>query len=77
MGFGAGAGGLGIADYSNAQRDSYTTTNLRVGVSGGNWAIAGFVTNLTDEKYLEEVIPAPEFGGTFDHPGTQRRAGLD
>ena len=77
MGFGAGAGGLGIADYSNAQRDSYTTANLRVGVSGGNWTIAGFVTNLTDEKYLEEVIPAPEFGGTFDHPGTQRRAGLE
>lgn len=76
-GFGPGAGALGIADYSNAQRDSYTTANLRLGISGENWTIAGFVHNLTDEKYLEEVIPAPEFGGTFDHPGTQRRAGLE
>lgn len=77
LGFGAGAGGLGTADYSNAQRDSYATANLRVGISGENWTVAGFVTNLTDEKYLEEVIPAPEFGGTFDHPGSQRRAGLE
>ena len=32
---------------------------------------------LTDENYSEEVIPAPEFGGTFDHPGSQRRYGVE
>ena len=76
-GFGSGAGTQGRADYSNARRDSYTKANLRIGISGQHWSIAGFVHNLTDEKYLEEVIPAPEFGGSFDHPGTLRRAGLE
>jgi iron complex outermembrane receptor protein len=51
--------------------------DLRVGVRGGKWSLTGFVTNLLDEKYLEEVIPAPEFGGSFDHPGARRRIGLE
>ena len=29
--------------------------------------------NITDEEWLQEVIPAPEFGGSFIHPGTERR----
>ncbi|MFK8021820.1 MAG: TonB-dependent receptor [Pseudomonadales bacterium] len=77
LGFGAGAGALGTADYTNAQRDSYATVNLRAGLEGEAWAVTAFVSNLTDEKYLEEVIPAPEFGGTFDHPGSRRRAGVE
>ena len=37
------------------------------------------VENVTDEDYLEEVIPAPEFGGSFIHPGTsyERTAGVE
>lgn len=77
LGFGAGAGALGTADFSNAQRDAYSTVNLRAGLEGETWAVTAFVSNLTDEKYLEEVIPAPEFGGTFDHPGSRRRAGVE
>lgn len=77
LGFGAGAGQLGIADFSNAQRDAYATVDLRVGVEGENWSLTAFARNLTDEDYLEEVIPAPEFGGTFDHPGRLRRIGLE
>ena len=77
LGFGAGAGALGTADYSNAKRDSYYTVNLRAGVEGERWSVAAFASNLTDEKYLEEVIPAPEFGGTFDHPNAQRRIGIE
>jgi iron complex outermembrane receptor protein len=30
------------------------------------------VRNLTDKRFLAEVIPAPEFGGSFIHPGTKR-----
>ena len=41
------------------------------------WAVSVFGSNLNDEKYLEEVIPAPEFGGSFDHPGSQRRYGVE
>jgi len=77
LGFGAGAGALGIADFSNARRDSYSTVDLRVGIQGENWTVTAFGANLTDEKYLEEVIPAPEFGGSFDHPGSQRRYGVE
>jgi iron complex outermembrane receptor protein len=36
-----------------------------------------FGTNITDEDYLEEVIPAPEFGGSFIHVGTKDRWGLE
>jgi len=77
MGFGAGAGALGIAEYSVAQRDAYATVNLRAGLQGEKWSVTAFATNLTDEKYLEEVIPAPEFGGSFDHPNARRRIGLE
>lgn len=77
LGFGAGAGALGAAEYSNARRDEYSTVNLRLGLEGEKWTVSAFVLNLTDEKYLEEVIPAPEFGGVFNHPSTQRRAGLE
>ena len=77
LGFGAGAGALGIADFSNARRDAYATVDLRAGIQADKWTLTGFVMNLTDEKFLEEVIPAPEFGGSFDHPGTQRRYGVE
>ncbi len=77
LGFGAGAGALGTADFSNARRDAYTTLNARLGLNINNWSITAFVDNFTDEKYLEEVIPAPEFGGSFNHPGAQRRFGAE
>ncbi len=69
--------GFGEADYTLTQRDSYTLINARLGLRGENWSVAAFAKNLADEDYLEEVIPAPEFGGSFIHPGTQRRAGIE
>ncbi|MFC7050912.1 TonB-dependent receptor [Emcibacter nanhaiensis] len=77
LGLGAGAGALGAAEYSTAQRDAYHTIDLRLGVRGEGWTLTGFVTNLTDENYMEEVIPAPEFGGSFVNPGTERRWGVE
>ena len=64
-------------EYSVARRDAYALTNLRLGLEGEKWTAALWATNLTDEKYLEENIPAPEFGGSFAHPGTLRRVGGD
>jgi iron complex outermembrane receptor protein len=75
--FGAGAGGLGTAEYSNALRNEYSTVNLRIGLGGDNWTITAFAMNLTDEKYIEEAIPAPEFGGVFSHPNSRRRVGVE
>ena len=77
LGFGPGAGGLGTAEYSVSRRDAFATVDLRMGVAGDSWTLTGFVTNLTNEDYLEEVIPAPEFGGSFNHPGAQRRYGVE
>jgi iron complex outermembrane receptor protein len=77
IGFGAGSAPLGIAEYSVSRRDAYSLVDLRLGISGETWTLTLFGTNLTDEKYLEEVIPAPEFGGSFDHPGSQRRYGVE
>jgi iron complex outermembrane receptor protein len=77
IGFGAGAGALGTAEYSNALRNEYSTVNLRLGLEGEKWTVTAFALNLTDEKYLEEVIPAPEFGGVFNHPNARQRVGVE
>ena len=53
--------------------DGRIAFNLADGVT----TITLWGTNLTDEDYLAEVIPAPEFGGSFAHAGTQRRVGLE
>jgi iron complex outermembrane receptor protein len=77
LGFGAGSGVLGTAEYSVTRRDEYSTVNFRIGLQGDKWAVTAFALNLTDEKYIEEAIPAPEFGGTFVHPNDRRRAGVE
>ena len=77
LGFGAGAGALGTAEYSIAQRDAFATVDLRAGLAGENWTVTAFASNPTDEKYPEEIIPAPGFGGTFDHPNSRRRVGIE
>ena len=57
--------------------DGYGLTNIRVGLRGENWSVTAFARNLTDEEFIAEVILAPEFGGAFVAPGTQRRAGVE
>lgn len=69
--------GFGPGEYSVAQRDAYTLVNLRIGVQGERWTVVGFAKNLFDEDYIEEAIPAPEFGGTFIHAGSQSRMGIE
>jgi iron complex outermembrane receptor protein len=69
--------GLGIADYSLTRRDPFTLVDARVGISSARWSMALFGRNLGDEEHLEEVITAPEFGGSFIHPGSRRRVGVE
>ena len=57
--------------------NGYGLTNLRLGLRGDNWSVTAFARNLTDEEFVAEVILAPEFGGAFVAPGTQRRAGVE
>jgi iron complex outermembrane receptor protein len=64
-------------DYSKTSRDAFSVLNARLGISADNWQVIAWARNLTDEKYLAEVIPAPEFGGSFAHEATGRAFGLD
>jgi len=68
---------LSVASWDRAKRGSYNTGNIRLGLETDRWTVAVFGNNVTDEKYLEEVIPAPEFGGSFIHPGTLQRWGVE
>jgi iron complex outermembrane recepter protein len=70
-------GGFPSTDSTTMKRDSYGLINLRMGLEGSDWAVSVFGNNLLDKKYLEEVIPAPEFGGTFSHPGARRLLGVE
>lgn len=69
--------GLGTAEYSVSQRDAYQSWDLRLGFGRDNWRVTAFGTNIFDENILEEVILAAEFGGSFVHPGPERRWGLE
>lgn len=68
---------LGIADFSRAKRDPYMTLDVRLGLEGETWSVIAFAKNITKEIYLEEVIPAPEFGGSFIHPAARRTWGVE
>ena len=69
--------GFGNSNFNNAQRDDYWKMNLRAGLAGENWSIMAWSQNVTDEDYVEEVIPAPEFGGSFAHDSAGRISGVD
>jgi iron complex outermembrane receptor protein len=68
---------LGTGNFTLSRRDSFTLLDLRAGVRWRELAITAFATNLTDKRWLAEVIPAPEFGGSFVSPGTRRRFGVE
>lgn len=64
-------------DYSRTARNAYTLVNARLGLSSDHWDVIAWGQNLADKKYLAEVIPAPEFGGSFVHAGFGRALGVD
>jgi len=69
---------VGDADYSVTQRDTFSVLDMRVGVEvNDQFTIIAFAENLTNESYLNEVIPAIEFGGSFISPGGLRRFGVE
>jgi iron complex outermembrane receptor protein len=72
-----GGGGFITQDFSKAKRNAYDTLNLRIGLNGERWSATAWGRNITDEAYLEEVIPAAEFGGSFIHPAKTATYGID
>ncbi len=68
---------VGDARYDRSRRDPFGVLNVRVGLQSDTWSVTAFANNLLDEKYLNEVIPAIEFGGSFISPGARRLYGLE
>ena len=64
-------------DFSRTYRDAYQIYNARLGVEGDNWDVTLWSRNLANKQYLAEVIPAPEFGGSFLNSGTGRAFGVE
>ena len=69
--------GLGTGNYSGTQRKAYGIVNLRAGLKGQNWNLTAFANNVLKTRYLEEIIPAVEFGGSFVTPGQLRTFGVE
>jgi iron complex outermembrane recepter protein len=70
-------GFVGNANYSVAKRDAFGVLNLRFGLEGENWNLTAFADNMLDRKYINEAIPAIEFGGSFISPGARRLMGVE
>ncbi len=68
---------VGNARYDVAEREAFGVLNVRAGIEGDSWSLAVFAENLLDRKYLNEVIPAIEFGGSFASPGARRLIGVE
>ncbi len=66
-----------LQDFTNSERDAHDTLNLRLGFESEQWSVTAWGRNITDEQYLEEVIPAPEFGGSFNHQAAGDSYGVE
>ena len=68
--------GFGRGDFSKQFRAPYATTNLNLTLQRANWDVSVWGTNVFDKKFLAEIIPAPEFGGSFIHDSYGRTFGI-
>jgi iron complex outermembrane recepter protein len=68
---------VGNANYSVARRDAFGVFDLRAGIESDRLRLTLFASNLFDKKYINEAIPAIEFGGSFISPGARRLVGVE
>jgi iron complex outermembrane receptor protein len=73
----ATAFGFGQGNYGKMKRDPYSVINARLGLRAEKWSVTAWGRNITDEDYLQEVIVAPEFGGSFIHDSPGSSYGVD
>ncbi|HXW10692.1 MAG TPA: TonB-dependent receptor [Steroidobacteraceae bacterium] len=69
--------GFGQGEFSKQVRDPYAVFNARLTLQGANWGVTAWGRNISDEDYLAEIIPAPEFGGSFVHDAPGDSYGVD
>jgi len=70
-------GFVGDGKYDVARRKSFGVVNARLGLQTDRYGLSVFANNLLNKKYLNEVITAVEFGGSFITPGTRRMIGVE
>lgn len=68
---------FGDARFDRAKREAFGVLDLRAGLEGENWRVTAFANNFLDKRYLNEVIPAVEFGGSFISPGPRQLYGVE
>jgi iron complex outermembrane receptor protein len=68
---------LGTGNFADTEREAYEILNLRATLRSDRWRVTAFANNALDEEFLAEVIPAPEFGGSFFSPGPLARYGIE
>ena len=70
--------GFGQGEFSRQKRDAYSTLNARVSLQAEQgWGVTVWGRNVLDEEYLAEIIPAPEFGGSFVHDAPGASYGVE
>lgn len=68
---------VGDGKFDVARRKAFGVLDLRAGIEGEKWKLSVFADNLLDKKYVNEVITAVEFGGSFISPGARRLIGVE
>ena len=70
---------LACADRASLSRAKIPSNQFAhwASLEGERWSVTAWGRNITDEEYLEEVIPAAEFGGSFIHPAATATYGAD
>jgi len=68
---------VGNADYGVTRRDAFGVLDLRLGLEAPGWKISAFANNALNRRYVNEVIPAIEFGGSFTSPGARALYGVE
>ena len=69
--------GLGTANYAKTERDAFDVVDIRFGYRAANWGLHLVANNVFDERIINEVIPAPEFGGAYIAPGMRRNFNVE
>jgi iron complex outermembrane recepter protein len=70
-------GFVGDARFDVAKRKAFGVLDLRAGIQTDRFGLSVFAENMLDRKYVAEVIPAIEFGGSFISPGARRLIGVE
>ncbi|MEY3906541.1 MAG: hypothetical protein RIR59_1364 [Pseudomonadota bacterium] len=68
---------VGDGKFDVARRGTFGVLDLRAGIEGERWKLNVFANNALNKKYVNEVILAVEFGGSFISPGGRRLIGVE